>query len=213
MDPARRRPVVDVALQEGAMISVEAETRARVLDRLRVGDIAFRYTDPCRRSRRALALERRHRFAHPGSLFGSQRFRPRVSDHRCLESGHRESLARLAPIYGTIDYLPHRHADRGPGRADDRVLSHRTLPTMAAPTDRHRHRIARRHSEHHLRNLGTFRLRPVSAGDAAAVPDQNARQRAGDRAAVCRAALRHWHADGGADPGHHGVAVCHFDLA
>jgi phosphate transport system permease protein len=35
--------VVDLALQEGAMISVEAETRARVLDRLRVGDIAFRY--------------------------------------------------------------------------------------------------------------------------------------------------------------------------
>ena len=43
MDPVRRRSVVDVALQEGAMVSVEAETRARVLDRLRVGDLAFRY--------------------------------------------------------------------------------------------------------------------------------------------------------------------------
>ena len=43
MDTVRRRSVVDVALEEGAMVSVEAETRARVLDRLRGGDIAFRY--------------------------------------------------------------------------------------------------------------------------------------------------------------------------
>jgi phosphate transport system permease protein len=34
--------VVDVALQEGDLASVAAGTRARVLDRLRVGDIAFR---------------------------------------------------------------------------------------------------------------------------------------------------------------------------
>jgi phosphate transport system permease protein len=34
--------VVDVALQEGVLASVAAGTRARVLDRLRVGDIAFR---------------------------------------------------------------------------------------------------------------------------------------------------------------------------
>jgi len=35
--------VVDMALQEGAMIAVESGTRARVLDRLRFGDIAFRH--------------------------------------------------------------------------------------------------------------------------------------------------------------------------
>jgi phosphate transport system permease protein len=35
--------VVDMALQEGAMVAVEAGTRARVLDRLRLGDLAFRY--------------------------------------------------------------------------------------------------------------------------------------------------------------------------
>ena len=55
MDPARRRSVVDVALQEGAMVSVEAGTRASVLDRLRLGDIAFRHTDPCCGRRRAVA--------------------------------------------------------------------------------------------------------------------------------------------------------------
>jgi phosphate transport system permease protein len=43
MDPARRRSVVDVALQEEAIVSANADTRARVLDRLRLGDIAFRH--------------------------------------------------------------------------------------------------------------------------------------------------------------------------
>ena len=44
MDPARRRSVVDVTMEEGAMVSVEAGTRARLLDRLRLGDLAFRHT-------------------------------------------------------------------------------------------------------------------------------------------------------------------------
>ena len=43
MDPARRRSVVDVALQEGVAVSVEgALARAKVLDRLRLSDAAFR---------------------------------------------------------------------------------------------------------------------------------------------------------------------------
>jgi phosphate transport system permease protein len=43
MDPARRRSVVDVALQEAGVVSVEgAAARAKVLDRLRLGDAAFR---------------------------------------------------------------------------------------------------------------------------------------------------------------------------
>jgi phosphate transport system permease protein len=43
MDPARRQSVVDVALQEGVAVSVEgAVARAKVLDRLRLGDAAFR---------------------------------------------------------------------------------------------------------------------------------------------------------------------------
>jgi phosphate transport system permease protein len=43
MDPVRRPLVVDVALQDGAMVSVGAGTRARVLDRLSLGDAAFRH--------------------------------------------------------------------------------------------------------------------------------------------------------------------------
>src|ERR1700733_5880137 len=42
MDRARRRAVVDVALQNGAIMPTEAVSRARVLDRLRLGDAAFR---------------------------------------------------------------------------------------------------------------------------------------------------------------------------
>jgi phosphate transport system permease protein len=43
MNPVRRRSVVDLALHEGAVVSVEAAARARILDRLRLGDAAFRH--------------------------------------------------------------------------------------------------------------------------------------------------------------------------
>src|SRR5579864_5381674 len=39
----RRRTVVDFALQGGAVVTAEAATRAKVLDRLRLGDAAFRH--------------------------------------------------------------------------------------------------------------------------------------------------------------------------
>ena len=43
MNPAGRRSVVDVALQDGMLVSAEAVTRAKVLDRLRLGDTVFRH--------------------------------------------------------------------------------------------------------------------------------------------------------------------------
>jgi len=43
MDLAGRRSVVDVALQQGSVASAEAVARAKVLDRLRLGDAAFRH--------------------------------------------------------------------------------------------------------------------------------------------------------------------------
>ena len=42
MQPARRRPVVDVALQGSAVSVAEQVDRAKVLQRLRFGDVAFR---------------------------------------------------------------------------------------------------------------------------------------------------------------------------
>jgi phosphate transport system permease protein len=43
MQPAGRRPVVDIALANGASIPAEAGARTKVLDRLRLGDAVFRY--------------------------------------------------------------------------------------------------------------------------------------------------------------------------
>src|ERR1700676_4312865 len=43
MDPAGRRSVADFALQNTALVTAEAVTRAKVLDRLRLGDAAFRH--------------------------------------------------------------------------------------------------------------------------------------------------------------------------
>jgi phosphate transport system permease protein len=43
MKSAGRRTVVDVALQAGGIVGVEARSRAKVLDRLRLSDIGFRW--------------------------------------------------------------------------------------------------------------------------------------------------------------------------
>src|SRR5271167_3365516 len=43
MDPAWRQSVADIALQGGTLVSAEAVTRSKVLDRLRLGDAAFRH--------------------------------------------------------------------------------------------------------------------------------------------------------------------------
>ena len=43
MQPAGRRSVVDVALQGGQALGVEARSRAKVLERLRLSDIGFRW--------------------------------------------------------------------------------------------------------------------------------------------------------------------------
>src|SRR5271170_3145474 len=43
MDPAWRQSVADIALHGGDLVSAEAVTRSKVLDRLRLGDAAFRH--------------------------------------------------------------------------------------------------------------------------------------------------------------------------
>ena len=204
--------MVDVALQEGAVVSVEAVTRARVLDRLRLGDVAFRHVTRAAAFGVLLLLERRHRLTDRRLAAGVQGFRLRLPDERALESGYREVRRACADLRHARD-LVHRHADRGPDRTDDRLLPHRIVPAMAAAADRHRHRTARRHPQHHLRDLGAFRFCSVPARDVAAVPDRYARQRAGHRATILRTALRHRHTDRGTDPGHHGAAVRDLDLA
>ena len=212
MDPARRRSVVDVALQDGMLASAEAVTRAKVLDRLRLGDAAFRHLTRAAAIGVLLLLSGVIISLIDGSLPALQDFRLRLPGQRALEPGHGDFRGAPGDLRHAR-HLVHCDADRGSGRPDDRLLPHRTVPAMAAAADRHRDRAARRHPEHHLRHLGPVRVRPVPAANAAAVPDQYARQRAGHRAAFCRAALRHRHADRGTDPRHHGAAVRHLDLA
>ena len=64
-------------------------------------------------------------------------------------------------------HVPDRHADSGAVRAYDRDVSDRALPVVAASPDRHRHRIAGGHPQHHLRNLGAFRVRALPAATCA----------------------------------------------
>jgi len=101
MEPARRRSVVDVALREGMVVPVAAGTRARVLDRLRLGDAAFRQLTRAAALAVLLLLSGVIVALIAGSLpafkaFGlgfltSERWNPVT-----------EKFGALAPIYGTV---------------------------------------------------------------------------------------------------------------
>jgi phosphate transport system permease protein len=102
MDPARRRSVVDVALQEGVAVSVEgAVARAKVLDRLRLGDATFRQVTRAAALGVLLLLSGVMISLVAGSLpalrtFGlgfltTERWNPVT-----------EKFGALAPIYGTL---------------------------------------------------------------------------------------------------------------
>src|SRR6516164_10888783 len=101
MDPARRPSVVDVALQQGAVVSIGATTRAKVLNRLRLGDFAFRQVTRAAAVAVLLLLSGVMVSLIAGSLpalrafgFGfltSQKWNPVT-----------ENFGALAPIYGTL---------------------------------------------------------------------------------------------------------------
>ena len=54
------------------------------------------------------------------------------------------------------------------GLSASRFFSPKICPSPAAPADRHRHRIACGHSQHHLRHLGLVRLRTLSSSPSVA---------------------------------------------
>jgi phosphate transport system permease protein len=101
MDPARRPSVVDVALEQGAVVSIGATTRAKVLNRLRLGDFAFRQVTRAAAVAVLLLLSGVMVSLIAGSLpalrafgFGfltSQKWNPVT-----------ENFGALAPIYGTL---------------------------------------------------------------------------------------------------------------
>jgi phosphate transport system permease protein len=93
--------VVDVALKEGAMVAVEAGTRARVLDRLRLGDMAFRQVTRAAAVGVLLLLSGVIAALIQGSLPALQTFGFEflISDRWNPVT---EKFGALAPIYGTL---------------------------------------------------------------------------------------------------------------
>ena len=190
---AGRQPVVDVALQGGASRSPTGSIGARCCSGC-ARAMRFSVSSPAPRARGPPHARRHYRLAGPRLAAGAARLRLRLPVHRELEPGDREVRRPRADLRHHR-HLVHRHADRGAGRPVHRAVPHRTVPDVAAPPDRHRHRAARRHSQHHLRHLGSVRVRAVPAAVRAAVPDRPLRRRSRCcRQSVRRPALRHRHA-------------------
>jgi phosphate transport system permease protein len=101
MEPARRRSVVDVALQSGAIGSVEAGTRAAALGRLRIGEAVFRSLTRAAAIGVLLLLSGVILSLFIGSLPAMRQF-----GFGFLVSQHWDPVADefggLAPIYGTV---------------------------------------------------------------------------------------------------------------
>ena len=157
-------------------------------------------------SQRSRHLRRHLSLADRGSGSGLSRLRAVVHHDAVVEPGHGEVRRARAYLWHGCHLSPghgvcpaHRHRRRH--------IPDGALPARAASPDRHCHRIAGRHSEHHLRHLGTVFLRPLSAGDAAAGADRDVRQRADPFQFVRRTALRHRRAHGLLHSRDHGAAV------
>ena len=213
MQPARRRSVVDVALQGeavgiGAVVEPSQGARPAAPQRCRLPSADARGGDrrpghPRRRHRLAvhrLACRRSRAFGF--NFLIDERWNPVT-----------EKFGALAPIYGTLVTSFIAMLIAVPVGLLIAMFLTELCPDVAAPADRHRDRAARRHSQHHLRHLGPVRVRAVPAADAAAVPDHGVRRHPDPVVGVRRAALRHRRADRRPDPRHHGAALHHLDLA
>ncbi len=101
MDSTRRRSVVDMALQEGAVVSAQTGTRARVLDRLRFGDAAFRQVTRAAAVGVLLLLSGVIISLVAGSLPALRTFGLRFLTTEQWNPVT-EKFGALAPIYGTV---------------------------------------------------------------------------------------------------------------
>jgi phosphate transport system permease protein len=101
MDSVRRRFVVDVALPEGAFVSVGGTARAKVLDRLRVGDAVFRNLTRAAAIGVLLLLSGVIVALIDGALPALREFGlPFLTSERW--NPVTEKFGALAPIYGTL---------------------------------------------------------------------------------------------------------------
>ena len=166
MGPTRRRSVVDMALQHGSVLSAEAVTRAKALDRMRLGDLLFRHLTRIAAVSVLLLLSGVIVSLIIGSLPAINKFGLHFLVSVQWDAVNDE-FGALGRDLRHAGHLGDRHADRRPGRAvGSRFFLTELCPPLAAPADRHRDRTAGRHPEHHLRHLGAVR---VCAGPAADV--------------------------------------------
>src|SRR6516164_4755722 len=211
MQPARRRSVVDVALQGDAVETYAVVARAKALNRLRIADILFRVLTRAAAIGVLVILGGVIISLIDGSLpalraFGlnflvEERWNPVT-----------EKFGALAPIYGTLVTSFIAMLIAVPVGLLIAVFLTELCPMwLRRPIGIAIELLG--HSKHHLWHLGPVRIRALPAGDLATVPDRDFRQYPRAVDAVCRAALWHRHADRGPHSRDHGAALRHLDLA
>jgi len=214
--------VVEYGVTSGDLAHALPTQQLRILARLRGGDTVFRMSRALLRcpfwlySRRHLLIDRRLDAAF--RAFGLTSSSQKVGT--LLPSGS----ARAGTDLWHADHVAHCHADRGPfGLLITLFLTELSPQWLRRPIGIAIELLAGI-SEHHLRHLGTVRVRSVPATTRSAVLDDflgcvpGISSFAGRCVAVPpgatfhRTALWHRHADCGAHPRHHGSAVRHFDF-
>ena len=164
--------MVDAAWRTRKLVEPAVASRSKVLAKLRTKDAVFFQLT---RGSAILVLDhpgRHHRFADHWSVASAGHVRVQFSDHGDLEPGHRGVRRRSTDLRHRGN-LGHRHADCRADRASYRAVSDRAMPNVAAPAYRHCGRAVSRYPEHHIRHLGTVRVRAVPAAHRAAGTDQH----------------------------------------
>ena len=156
------RDVSDMALKGTSVTAAEAASRSAVLKRLRLTDTVFHgltrtaaFTVLALLSGVIIALVIGAAPALGTFGFGflfDESWNPVT-----------ERFGALAPIYGTLVTSAIAMLIAVPVGLMIAFFLTELCPPGAAPADRHRHRAAGRHPQHHLRHLGPVRVRAVPA--------------------------------------------------
>ena len=204
--------MVDVALQGSGISIAEQVDRAKVLQRLRLGDVAFRHLTRAAAVTVLVILGGIIISLVWGSLPALRAFGVSFL-YEEVWNPVTEKFGAIAPIYGTVMTSFIAMLIAVPVGLFIALFLTELCPHVVAASDRHRHRAARRHSQHHLRHLGPVRIRAVPPAICAAVPDHGIRPSTGVVDFVRRAALWHRHFHCRPDPGNHGATLHHIDFA
>ena len=164
----------EVTLKGTSVTAAEAASRSAVLKRLRTHRPGLPRADARGRHHGAGAAERRHHRPGHRRGAGARHLRLLLPLRPRSWNPVTEQFGALAPIYGTLVTSAIAMLIAVPVGLMIAFFLTELCPPIAAPADRHRHRAAGRHPQHHLRHLGPVRVRAVPAEVRAAVPDRHA---------------------------------------